>query len=193
MSGIEKTELIREFTSGSDNRAEIAVLQLAASGSPSLVILHELLANQNPDIRWWATRSLAEIKATEVIPLLLQALRDPEPEIRQCAALALRFQPDPKAIPPLIHSLKASDQLLARLAGDALIAIGKDAVAPLMAVMEDDSPTARLEAVRALALIGDIRTIPTLIKVLDQDSAILDYWVEQGLERMGVGTVFYKP
>ncbi len=193
MSGIDIRDLIKEFTSGSDHQAEAAALHLAASGSRSLGILDELLKNQNPDVRWWATRSLAEINATQVFPLLLQALHDPEPEVRQCAALALRFQPDPDAIPALIHSLSSSDQLLARLAGDALIAIGNDAVVPLMAVMEDSSQTARMEAARALASIGDTRAIPTLIKVLDQDSAIVDYWAGKGLERMGVGTVFYNP
>jgi HEAT repeat protein len=193
MRGIDKTDLITEFTCGSDHRAEKAALQLAAAGSQSLEILSELIDNRNPDIRWWATRSLAEIHTAEAIHLLLKSLYDPEPEVRQCAALALRGQPHAETVPHLIHSLSASDRLLARLAGDALIAIGGDAVPPLIAVMDDSSQPARLEAARALAVIGDTRAIPVLFKVFEGDSAIMEHWAEKGLEKMGVGTVFFEP
>jgi HEAT repeat protein len=193
MIGIDKSDLITEFTCGSDNRAEIAALQLAAAGSNSLMTLREFLRDQDADIRWWATRTLAEIHTSESTPLLLQALRDPEPEVQQCAALALRRQPNSDAIPQLIQALSASDRLLARLAGDALIAIGEDAVPALIEVIENNPQPARLEAVRALSAIGDTRAIPILIKVLDQDSAIMEHWAGQGLEKMGVGMVFFKP
>jgi HEAT repeat protein len=193
MRGIEKSDLVAEFTNGSDQRAELAALQLSAAGSQSLEILNELIADPNPDVRWWATRSLADIRTTGAISLLLKALNDSDPGVQQCAALALRGQPDPEAIPHLIHSLDAEDRLLSRLAGDALIAIEGDAVPPLIKVVDDGSQSARLEAVRALASIGDTRAIPVLIKVLDQDSAIMEHWADQGLEKMGVGTVFFEP
>jgi HEAT repeat protein len=193
MSGIGKSDLIAEFTCGSDQRAELAALQLSAAGPQSLEILHELLEEQNPEVRWWATRSLADIRTTEAVPLLLIALNDSDPGVQQCAALALRSQPDPAAIPQLILSLDAEDRLLTRLAGDALIAIGGDAVPHMIALMEAGSQSARLEASRALAAIGDTRAIPVLIKVLDQDSALMEHWAEQGLEKMGVGTVFFEP
>ncbi len=168
-------------------------MQLAAAGSHSLITLREFLRDQDADIRWWATRTLAEIHTPESTPLLLQALRDPEPEVQQCAALALRRQPNSDAITQLSQALSASDRLLARLAGEALIAIGEDAVPALIEVMENKPQPARLEAVRALSAIGDTRAIPILIKVLDEDSAIMEHWAGQGLEKMGVGMVFFKP
>ena len=192
-AGIKKSDLVAEFTCGSDQRAELAALQLSAAGSRSLEILNELLEDQNPEVRWWATRALADIRTTEAIPLLLKSLNDSDPGVRQCAALALRGQPDPAAIPQLISSLDAEDRLLSRLAGDALIATGEDAVPALIAVMDGGSQSARLETVRALAAIGDTRAIPVLIRVLDQDSAIMEHWAEQGLEKMGVGTLFFEP
>lgn len=193
MSGNKKSDLVAEFTCGSDQRAELAALQLSAAGSQNLIILNELLEDQNPEVRWWATRSLADIRTMETIPLLLISLNDSDPGVQQCAALALRGQPDPAAIPQLSRALDAEDRLLSRLAGDALIAIGEDAVPALIAVMDGDSQSARLEAVRALAAIGDTRAIPVLIKVLDQDSAVMEHWAEQGLEKMGVGTAFFEP
>lgn len=193
MIGIDKSDLITEFTCGSDKRAEIAAMQLAAAGSHNLMTLREFLRDQDADIRWWATRTLAEIHTPESTPLLLQALRDPEPEVQQCAALALRRQPNSDAITQLIQALSASDRLLARLAGVALIAIGEDAIPALIRVMENNPQPARLEAVRALSTIGDTRAIPILIKVVDEDSAIMEHWAGQGLEKMGVGMVFFKP
>jgi HEAT repeat protein len=50
-----------------------------------------------------------------------------------------------------------------------------------------------MEAMRALALIGDQRSIPLLFEALDSDSMLMEYWANEGLERMGVGMIFYKP
>jgi HEAT repeat protein len=58
--------------------------------------------------------------------------------------------------------------------------------------MESGSHIARLEAARALASIGDTRAIPALFDALD-DSALLEYWANEGLERMGVGMCFFSP
>jgi HEAT repeat protein len=193
MSGIEKSDLVAEFTCGSDQRAELAALQLSAAGSQGLEILAELLEDQNPEVRWWATRSLADIHNTVAVPLLLNTINDTDSGVQQCAALALRGQPDAQSIPQLVSLLGAEDRLLSRLAGDALIAIGEEAVPALIEVMDSGPQPAQLEAVRALASIGDTRAIPALIKVLDQDSAVMQHWAEQGLEKMGVGTVFFEP
>jgi HEAT repeat protein len=181
------------FASGSDHQAEEAAIELAAAGSHNLAVFSQLLTDQHMDVRWWAVRSLAEINSPEVTPLLLQALQDSDNSVRQCAALALQRQPDPRSIPALIRSLKSPDQLLARIAGDALIAAGGDAVPALLEVMQTFPHHARLEAARALGLIGDTRAIPELFKALDGDSALLEHWAGEGLEKMGVGMVFYTP
>jgi HEAT repeat protein len=79
------------------------------------------------------------------------------------------------------------------LAGDALVAIGSPAVPALLEVLQAGVHPARLEAVRALARIGDERAIPALFTALDDSSALIEYWANEGLERMGVGMVFYRP
>jgi HEAT repeat protein len=125
---------------------------------------------------------------------------DPDAGVRQCAALGLRQQPDAQAVPSLVEALHDRDPLVARLAGEALAAAGEQAVPRLIEVLQHDSqalanagPHARREAARALAAIGDPRAVPALYEVLDDDSALLVYWAEQGLERMGVGMAFFKP
>jgi HEAT repeat protein len=87
----------------------------------------------------------------------------------------------------------SQDALLARLAANALACTGADAVPALLEVLEKGEQALRLEAARALAHIGDERSIPALFKALDEDSALMEYWANEGLERMGVGMVFFKP
>jgi HEAT repeat protein len=151
------------------------------------------LHSSEADFRWWAVRALAEIPAEESAPLLIQALNDPHLAVRQCAALGLSRQPDERAVPALVEAMSSDDALLARLAANALASTGGEAVPALLEVLENGSQPMRLEAARALAMIGDTRSIPALFNALDGDSALLEYWANEGLERMGVGMMFFKP
>lgn len=189
----EIQHLIAELSSGDEPRAEAAAYELTAFGEQALVPLQRLYASGDADLRWWALRAAAEIPSENSKSLLSAGLRDEDNSVRCCAALGLRLQPTAEAVPELLEQLRAPDKLLARLAADALASIGELAVPGLLAVMESGPQSARLEAVRALAYIGDQRSIPTLFEALDEDSALVEYWANEGLERMGVGMVFYKP
>jgi HEAT repeat protein len=182
-----------ELTAGDDNIAEAAVYRLAEFGSAIIPRLAKLCADPDPGLRWWAVRTLAEIDDQSSKMLLRRALVDPDPGVCQCAALALRQQPYPPAVPDLIEKLADIDRLLAYLAGEALIAIGQEAVPALLEVVQMGSAAARLEATRVLAKIADPRSIPVLFELSEGHSALMEYWADQGLERMGVGMVFYKP
>jgi len=63
----------------------------------------------------------------------------------------------------------------------------------LLEAMQGGDQRVRVEAVRAFAKIGDPRAIPALFEALDEGSALIEYWANEGLEKMGVGMVFYKP
>lgn len=193
MSPTSAASLLEELTSGVDEKAEAAARALAHHGVEILPALQALLQLPDPDLRWWGTRALAEIDDPQVVSLLLKSLHDPDASVRQCAALALRQQPSLQAIPVLSQTLGDEDRFLARLAGDALIATGEAAVPALLEVMRHGSHPERLEAARALAGIGDPRAIPALFDALEEDSALLEYWAGEGLERMGVGMAFFMP
>jgi HEAT repeat protein len=186
-------ELIEELTSGDDQRAEPAAKNLIKFNTQAIITLKTLLQSPDADTRWWAVRTLSGIPSPQSIALLVEALSDEDLSVRQCAALALRHQPDPGAVPVLINAISSHDPLLAHLAADALAAIGEPAVVPLLEIMQNGSRKARLEAVRALGLIGDKRAIPALYAALDEDSTLLEYWANEGLERMGLGMVYFNP
>ncbi len=187
------SDYLDELSCGEDERAEEALAHLSEWGPESIEPLKERLANPEPEVRWWAVRALAEVKDERVPALLVSALADPDQGVRWCAGLALRAHPSPLAIPALVRMLSAEDALTRRLAGDALVAIGAEAVPPLLEVMQQEQHLARLEAVRALAKIGDTRAIPALFAALDDSSALVEHWANEGLEKMGVGMTFFKP
>jgi len=174
---------------------------LASWGSEAVEPLQERLSNPESEVRWWAVRALAEIDDPRVPELLVKSLADPDQGVRWCAGLALRAHPTSRAISALMSMLPDEDALTRRLAGDALVAIGAPAVPHLIeALKQGDHPLeqdsllrARLEVVRALAKIGDERAIPVLFDALDDGSALIEYWASEGLEKMGVGMVFFKP
>lgn len=190
-------DFLAELTRGDDDRAEAAVQKISALGEncadDPIDVLQELLYSPDSEIRWWGVRALASISDPRVASILIEALADEGAAVRQCAALGLRLHPTPQAIAGLLDCLSDEDHLVVELSGDALAEIGEQAVPALITVVEDGNPKARLEAVRSLARIGDARAIPVLFGVLEEGSALMEYWAAEGLERMGVGMVFYNP
>jgi HEAT repeat protein len=189
-------DLLQALAGEDDLSAEAAAAGLSgldpALQQQALAALQALLSTPQPDQRWWAARALAALPGAEITPLLLQALEDEDASVRQCALLGLRLRPDPGAVAGLVAVLDDPDPLARRLAGQALGAIGREAVPRLLEVMAGSQHPARLEAARALATIGDTRAIQALFEALD-GSALLEYWANEGLERMGVGMNFFIP
>ena len=185
--------LLADLTDSDDERAEAAARALPAYGQEAVAALRELATDPQADRRWWAVRALAEIPDPGVPALLRKALGDPDASVRQCAALACHRHPDPASIPPLIGALSDGDRLCASLAADALAGMGGDAVPALLEALESGPQAARLEAVRALALIADKRAIPALMGAFQEGSALMEYWANEGLERMGLGLVYLEP
>ncbi len=185
-------DLLAALTSGDDDRAEAAVQPLADMGPAALPALERLAHAPDPDHRWWALRCLAQFSDPPPQPFIA-ALNDPQVEIRQCATLGLAHHPTPAALPVLAAALQDPDSLVSNLAANALIALGSDSVPALIQSLSSQSPTARLQAARALAAIRDPRAIPAFMQAVQQDSALMAYWAGQGLDNLGLGMVYLKP
>jgi HEAT repeat protein len=190
MSPLE--DLLADLTSGDEARAESACASLTELGDAMIPSLRDLLRSPNADSRWWAARTLASLPGLDP-GLLLLPLADPAPEVRQCAALGLCSHPSEAATRPLIQALSDVDSLTSELAANALVAIGPPAVESLLAVLKEAQPSARIHAMHALSEIADPRAIRDMISALSEDSAMLHYWAEKGLERLGVNMVYVKP
>jgi HEAT repeat protein len=185
-------DLLADLTSGDEVRAEAAVPLLAALGETIIPSLRGLLDSADADIRWWATRTLASLPSPD-LNLLLFSLSDAAPEVRQCAALGLCSHPSEAAIPQLVRGLSDGDGLLADLSARALMAVGEPAVERLLEVLKDAPQSARIHAMHALSEIADPRSIRPMIESMSENSAMIHYWAEAGLERMGVNMIYMKP
>jgi HEAT repeat protein len=197
--------ILNELTGVDDSLAETAVQCLVLLPEEeqltAITALRALLAAPEVDRRWWAARALAELPVTQTHSLLVQALKDPDPSVRQCAALGLRAQikrtpgwsPPTETLDSLLSGLEDPDPLAARLAADALAASGEPVVPQLLDLLNESNHVVRLLVVRCLAGIGDPRAIPALFAALDEDSCLMEYWANEGLEKMGVGMAYFFP
>jgi HEAT repeat protein len=184
--------LLDDLTSGDETRADAAVAPLIGMGEDALPSLWDLARSPDVDERWWGLRVLAASPLLET-GWLVPFLSDPAPEVRQCAALGLSSKPDERAVEPLVRALGDEDSMVATLAALSLIKIGNPAVPALIDVVKTGPQSQRIHALRALAEIRDHRAIPIMMKVMQEDSALLQHWAQEGLERLGLDMVYIKP
>lgn len=185
-------DILSELTSGSDERAEQVIPLISDLGMKAIPALLELSHSDSEDDRWWAVRALAASPHTRT-ESLLPLLNDSAPQVRAATVLALGLHPNEEAVLALIKSLADEDSLTAGLAGNALVKIGSPSVAGLLEVMKEAPLRIRILALRALAEICDHRAIPVLMKSMNEESAVLQYWAQEGLERLGLDMVYIKP
>ncbi len=186
--------LLKDLTSGDEPRAEKAVPGLIELGEEAIPALLDLTGSTDVDTRWWALRTLAQSPLARTM-WLVPFLNDPAPEVRQCAVLGLALQgePDESAALPLVQALSDEDTLVGNLAVKALVNIGKPAVPSLIETVKIGPQSKRILALRALVEIRDPRAIPVMMQVMDEDSALLQHWAKEGLERLGLDMVYMKP
>lgn len=185
--------LLGHLLGGDEIRAEGAVAGLIALDESARPALLEASRSATDDGRWWIVRTLAELPSTRTVDLV-PFLEDPAPEVRQAAALGLGAHPDEAAIPNLVRALRDPDSMTAALAANALGKLGTASTPALLEVLAGDAPqTVRVLVMRTLAELKDHRAIRTMMKALDEDSALVQHWAREGLERLGLDMVFMKP
>jgi HEAT repeat protein len=184
--------LLKDLTSGNETRAEEAVQSLIDLGEESITAIKHLKRSTQVVNPGWGLRVLAQsphAKPEWLVPFL----SDPAREVRQCAALGLAIKPEESATQPLVQALSDEDSMVSSLAVNALVKIGKPAVPALIDVVTRATQSARIHGLRALAEIRDHRAIPLMMKVMEEDSALLQHWAKEGLDRLGLDMVYIKP
>ncbi len=178
---------------GDDTRAEEAAGALVGMGDEALPTLDRMLRDPDPDRRWWAIRGLAALGTAGAVARIIEALRDPDADVRACAVVALsKLQPQ-EAIDPLVERLSDTSAYVGRLSADALSRFGEPAVGSLIDAMENGDTATRAGAARALSAIEPPDAIPALYEALDDPSATVTHYAEEALEKIGVGTILFRP
>src|SRR5262249_40067556 len=149
--------------------------------------------DKNEGVRRKAAYALGRIadKAGDVIPVLIKALKDKEPDVRQAAGDALA-QFGEKSVAPLTEALRDDAVEIRQHAARSLAPIGHEAKAasPALAKLLNDKDNAALvnEAATALAKIGK-SSIPTLTKAIKSENATVRQAAVTGLGQIGADAV----
>ena len=84
----------------------------------------------------------------------------------------------------LVNLLESEDNKVRTKARKALVVLGKQTVAPLSLVLENSKIyKARWEAAKALGQIGDLKSIPTLVKALEDPESDVAWLAAKALEK----------
>jgi hypothetical protein len=114
-----------------------------------------------------ALRMLGTIDDRRAVPLLLEAARHPNPDIRRAALSSLGWAADERGLPAAVEALAGDIESVRRAAIDCLAELGSagaaDALADHLADQRDVGATAT-----ALAWLKDPRAFDPLISVLDR-------------------------
>jgi len=185
--------LLEAIAAGDDDRAEVAALEIGRLERGVLPALREMLASAERDYRWWAVRTLAAVGTDEAVALLIEALDDPDPDVRACAVVGLAGLRSEEAVGPLVAHLADPSAYVGRLVADALGRFGAVAVPALIAALKEGDVATRAGAARALSAIQPQEAIEALCRALDDPSAIVTYYAEEALDKMGVGLILFRP
>jgi HEAT repeat protein len=154
-------------------RGSVATALGAIGDEKSLEILTRILQE---DENWRARRSaimaLMKIRDDRVITKLIEALKDAEPVVRSCAAIALGEIGVEEALPALGKLLsEENESSVKRDIIGALQAIGgDDTIQPLCQVLLNDKDVSvRLSALVAIELIEDDMVTETICTALQKD------------------------
>jgi HEAT repeat protein len=163
---------------------------LARHGELAVAPLVELLSSKARDpARAWAANVLGEVRAGRALPVLVQALDDPDDEVRGKAATALGRLGDRRAVAPLLEHLLTDPApfVRARIASSLALFGGPEVIDRLVRTLGDSAWWVRMRGVEALEQIGPTAEGPLLVALDDPDPEVRQR-AAVSLERLGLPT-----
>lgn len=134
----------------------------------NIKILIDSLEDEDELVRTQACESLELIGEPAVQPLI-NALNNPNKNIRRYSARVLGNMGNEKAIEPLIQNLRDDNKWVRRETSGALSKMGDPAIEPLIHLLDDSDWKVRGGAAWALGGIASKRAVEPLIKSLLED------------------------
>ena len=156
-------QLLAAFTGHDEAGAEwVTVRRLAAA-----------LDADRPELRIAAVHALADLDDASAVPVVVDALSDPDPRVRRRACRACGTIADPRAVPALVDRLTDVPPVR-RAAANALGTIGTDAaLEPLVELLDDADESIRRTAAGALGSASTARPIEPLASALGDPSPVV--------------------
>ncbi|MBW1870890.1 MAG: HEAT repeat domain-containing protein [Deltaproteobacteria bacterium] len=185
----EKQRIISALSSKVEEIRYRAAQRLPEIYEKSLIQhLIEALADESWRIRKSVSVALATTEASpELIDALIKALGDQDNAGLRNSASEVLADIGSLAVAGLVTVLSDGDSDGRKLAADILGDIGdREAVAPLLSRTSDTDENVRAAAAEALGMIGDPSVSDNLIKVLQNDSLLVQLSCLDALERLDV-------
>lgn len=141
-------------------------------------LIHALENSEYAAMRGYAAQLLGDRAATEAIPNLLKALKDPEEDVQRDAAEALVAMGSGEIFEELIANLENTRPTVRQYSVYVLGHVGKrqddkrnctDVIRALERLVKDENAFVRIEAVYALSEIGAASSKPIFIESLKDD------------------------
>ncbi len=179
-------EALKEVNKWSSVQVAELLVRFGKEAVPAL--LDALQNDESVNQRIWAAQILGSIGDNSAIPVLMQRLRDRDPNVRIASLEALGEIKSPLAVHSIIHILLHDP--VSNVRSQAAISLGRlsDEIAlqPLLNALNDPEYWTRLRAVEALELLGTAH-IPHLTRILFMDPRTeVRTRAAQALERMGL-------
>jgi HEAT repeat protein len=149
--------LIDDLQHSPQVRKQAAAAQRLGERKATEAVPHLIRALKDPAVQTSAARALGVIKDPRAVGPLIELLADFSPAVRAASARALGNLKDSTAVLPLAASLKAGNEE----AGPALAQIGESAIGPLIDCLRE--PTSRYAAIDALIVLGQ-PAVPALVQ-----------------------------
>jgi len=153
------------------------------------------LGSKDGSVRIKARQSLVGIGDPAVAPLV-KALSDPNELVRGEAAKALDeinvawgSHADSATVSALLTDLSSKDGLVRVRARNALVAIGEQAVGPLVKALAHRNQWVRWEAAKTLGQISDPTAAEALVRALEDEMFDVRWLAAEGLITLGRGTL----
>jgi HEAT repeat protein len=153
------------------------------------------LGSKDGSVRIKARQSLVGIGDPAVVPLV-KALSDPNELVRWETAKALDeinvawgSHADSATVSALVTDLGSKDGLVRVRARNSLVAIGEQAVGPLVKALASKKQWIRWEAAKALGQISDPTAVEALVKALEDEVFDVRWLAAEGLINLGRGAL----
>lgn len=165
--------LILEFKDKDSREIEQAVSAFGKLGEPLIEPLIDALKDEDKDIRYMAARTLEEIGNQAVEPLI-SVLGNNQSKVRVCAAETLGKIGDPKAIEPLIATLKdeEEEEIVREYAVYALERIGKPAVKSLIEALRNLKDPNAIAPLAAALYYNELEVRQTAVELVSSLSSL---------------------
>jgi HEAT repeat protein len=156
-------------TSQNEELRGMAVTVLVNSGEGAIAVLQDLL--QSDTTRWVAAQSLAQIRRPATVPLLLEVVNDPDPQIRATAIESLGSYRHPEISAALIRAVQDPIAAVRRAAVTALgfcadEAAALDLVSHLRPLLLDFNLDVCKQTAIALGRLGTLEATKALFQSL---------------------------